>query len=232
MAFESEKESEKTKLAAPDGTQSEVSAEKSPQLPTEQKLERTALLVRVAPLVRGEDPAAYHQIVDRLYNQVKPKDFIEETYVDDAIDHIWEIYRLRKYLTHLINGGIVPEIVKLLEPTKGKTHATELARVWWVNKDQAQGEVAELLTNWGLAIDDLAARSYAALLPVIDRLKGEIADAEKQRNAARTRAAPRKLCRGSAACGRRNRRRRVHTRGGEWLQRGRQAGLPHRQWAR
>ena len=37
---------------------------KSPPLPTEQKLERTALSVRVAPLVRGEDAAAYHQIVD------------------------------------------------------------------------------------------------------------------------------------------------------------------------
>jgi hypothetical protein len=53
-----------------------------------------------------------------------------------------------------------------------------------VNKDQAQGEVAELLTNWGLTIGDLAARSYAALLPVIDRLKVEIADAEKQRTGA------------------------------------------------
>jgi hypothetical protein len=184
MSSETEKQSEKIKLPASDETQRDASAQTSPQLPAEQKLGRTALSVRVAPLVRGEDAAAYHRIVDRLYDQVKPKDFIEENYADDAIDHIREICRLRKYLTHLINAGIVPEIVKLLEPTKGKAHATELARVWWVNKDQAQGEVAELLTNWGLTSEDLAARSYAALLPVIDRLKGEIADAEKQRNAA------------------------------------------------
>jgi hypothetical protein len=182
MSFESQKESEKTQLHAPDGTQRDAPAEKSPQLPTEQKLDHTALSVREAPLVLGEDAAAYQRIVDRLYDQVKPKDFLEETYADDAIDHIWEINRLRKYLKHLINAGIVLEIVKLLEPTKGKAGATELARAWW--KDQAQGEVAELLTNWGLTIGDLASRSYAALLSVIDRLKGQIADAEKQRNAA------------------------------------------------
>jgi hypothetical protein len=182
MSSESKKESEMTKPSAPDGTQRDALAEKSPQLPTEQKPEHPALPVTVAPLVRGEDPAAYQQNVDRLYDLLKPKDFIEETYADDAIEHIWEIDRLRKCVIHLINQGIVPEIVKLLEPTKGKVRATELARVWWVNKDQV--EVAELLTNWGLTIDDLASRSRAALLHVTDRLKGQIADAEKQRNAA------------------------------------------------
>jgi hypothetical protein len=48
------------------------------------------------PLIEGENPAAYDQMHTRIFNAVKPTDFIEEIWVRDLTDVAWSIFRLRR----------------------------------------------------------------------------------------------------------------------------------------
>jgi hypothetical protein len=48
------------------------------------------------PLLEGEDPAAYDQMVTLISNAVKPTDFIEEIWARDLADTAWSLFRLRR----------------------------------------------------------------------------------------------------------------------------------------
>ena len=48
------------------------------------------------PLLEGEDVADYDQMVTRIFNAVKPIDFIEEIWTRDLADVAWAIFRLRR----------------------------------------------------------------------------------------------------------------------------------------
>ena len=43
-----------------------------------------------APLLDGEDPAAYDELLARVSGGVKPSDILEEIWVRDVVDLVWE----------------------------------------------------------------------------------------------------------------------------------------------
>ena len=58
------------------------------------------------PLVKGEDPKAYTKIVMLMLENVRPTDVIEKMLVRDIADHTWEVLRLRRYKSAMINTAI------------------------------------------------------------------------------------------------------------------------------
>ena len=46
------------------------------------------------PVISGEDPKEYAELLERILSDVKPRDFIETAFVRDIADHIWEVRRL------------------------------------------------------------------------------------------------------------------------------------------
>ena len=54
-----------------------------------------ALPLPPPPLVRGEDPAAYDQLAARITAAVAPANVIEEIWVRDVVDLVWDVVRLR-----------------------------------------------------------------------------------------------------------------------------------------
>jgi hypothetical protein len=49
------------------------------------------------PLLRGEEPSLYNNLMDQFSRLVEPKDMIEWWWVKDITDHTWEIRRLRRF---------------------------------------------------------------------------------------------------------------------------------------
>ena len=47
------------------------------------------------PLIEGEDRAAYDDYLAKTSAALKPKDFVEEMWVQDIVDLTWEIQRMR-----------------------------------------------------------------------------------------------------------------------------------------
>jgi hypothetical protein len=54
------------------------------------------------PLLEGEDPEAYNQLLARVTATVKPRDILEEIWVADIVHLTWEILRWRRLLPRVI----------------------------------------------------------------------------------------------------------------------------------
>ena len=57
-----------------------------------------------ALILKGEDSAAYDQLLARVSAQVKPANVIEESWVDDIVDLTCNIQRYRRYKKSLIEA--------------------------------------------------------------------------------------------------------------------------------
>jgi len=48
------------------------------------------------PLIAGEDAAAYDDLLARIAGAVKPADILEDIWVHDVVDLVWDVVRLRR----------------------------------------------------------------------------------------------------------------------------------------
>jgi hypothetical protein len=55
-------------------------------------------------LLEGEDPAAYEELLARLYAAVEPLDVIDEIFIDDTISLQWDVLRWRRSKSSLIRA--------------------------------------------------------------------------------------------------------------------------------
>ena len=53
------------------------------------------------PLIAGEDQAQYEAMRDQISAAVAPLDFLEEIWVNDVVNHVWEMLRLRLLMVEL-----------------------------------------------------------------------------------------------------------------------------------
>jgi hypothetical protein len=60
------------------------------------------------PLLRSEDPKAYEQLAESIVKEVLPTDTIEWLWIKDIIDRYWEVRRLRRLKTMLIELSVRP----------------------------------------------------------------------------------------------------------------------------
>ena len=63
--------------------------------------EESARFFGPPPLVAGEDPAQYERIRAQISAAVQPLDFLEEIWVNDVVNHVWEMLRLRLLMVDL-----------------------------------------------------------------------------------------------------------------------------------
>jgi hypothetical protein len=52
-----------------------------------------------APLIEGEDAAAYDELLVRISAAVKPADILEDIWVREIVDLVWGAFRLRRFKT-------------------------------------------------------------------------------------------------------------------------------------
>jgi hypothetical protein len=145
-----------------------------------------------SPLLITESRQEFDRIRDGLHREINPRGLIEAIYVADITYLVWDILRLRRCKTGIINAAFPTALETILTQLLRKPGewgyelreaAETLAHEWFTDPDSKK-KVAELLQVFGLdetAIEAEAVRESAEDLELIDRL---LASAEARRNKA------------------------------------------------
>src|SRR6476661_2357686 len=116
-------------------------------------------------LLEGEHRAEYDRLFARVTAAVRPKDVIEEFWVRDVVDLIWETLRLRRMKSHLLAASAVEGLKKVLEPMLHNYMARDkLAGGWYAGDEASARQVETILKDAGLTMDHVRAQALSAKL--------------------------------------------------------------------
>ncbi len=144
----------------------------------------TASLLGDPPLVRGESADSYDELLARFCGTLRPRDCLEEIWIRDVVDLVWETYRLRRLKAALMTDDARSEIGRILSDHHPQGEA--LANNWALGGDEAEETLRSALGTAGLSMQTLTARAVTASyclvkLQQIDRM---LVSAEARRSAA------------------------------------------------
>src|SRR5262249_49710852 len=86
------------------------------------------------PLLEGEDPKTYDELLSEISGAVKPADILEEILVRDYLDLTLWVLRLRRIEVHLIKVNAYKGLADTLTPLVGRPQAETLAEGWAAQK--------------------------------------------------------------------------------------------------
>jgi hypothetical protein len=150
------------------------------------------------PLIHGEDGTSYDVILERISADVAPADFVEEIWVRNVVDLVWESIRLRRLKSQLLHAAAHEGLERVLTPLLGWQRADQLSRTWASGDEQALCEVERLLSRAGLNIDAVMARTLAARIDDVERIDRMVIVAEARRDAVLREIRSRRLAFGQA----------------------------------
>jgi hypothetical protein len=134
-------------------------------------------------ILTGEEEAQYEKLRSEITRAVGPTDIIEELWVRDVSDLVWEVLRLRRLRGALLQVAVRAGLMKVLERFLDYAYARELTDEWCDGLRRAKKEVDRILTRAGLSFDVVTAEALAARLDDFERVDRLIASAEARRNA-------------------------------------------------
>src|ERR1700736_6066392 len=65
----------------------------------------TAPLLGGAPLIRGENVRSYDELLERICATLQPRDSLEEIWIREIVDLVWETFRLRRAKASLMTDA-------------------------------------------------------------------------------------------------------------------------------
>ena len=136
------------------------------------------------PLIEGEDRAAYDDYLAKTSAAVKPKDFLEEMWVQDIVDLTWEIQRMRHLKASLLTLCLSEGLRQVLMMMMDKTEAVNLADLWAEGDQIAIGRVDKMFASTGVTMEMVRSRTLSANIDVVERIDRMAMNAETRRNAA------------------------------------------------
>jgi hypothetical protein len=134
------------------------------------------------PLLAGEDPETYNQLLAGVTDCVAPSDFLEEIWVNDIVGLTWDVIRWRRIQTAVLNNGMPDAFVKL-QASPLLPGARRLMRAWIAGKSADVKRAKDLLASVGMTIDNVQGRAMELKLEPIDGVERLIASAEIRRSA-------------------------------------------------
>jgi hypothetical protein len=135
------------------------------------------------PLIEGEDAAAYDDLLARISGTLKPADILEEIWVRDVVDLVWDAFRLRRLKAHLLIAAAHEGMAKLIGPLLDWDFTDQIARRWAVGDEDAVQTVETTLAAAGLTMDAVMARTLGLKIHEIERIDRMTMAAEARRNA-------------------------------------------------
>ena len=150
---------------------------------TSKALSRLGSLFGRPPLLTGERAEEYNELVTNVFGAVKPIDVIEEIWVKDLVDLVWELLRLRRFKTSLLKASAHDGLKNLLRLSLEYTGASELAEQWAAHDPDAIKEVKEVLKSSQWTMDDVMAQTFDLKMDDIERIDRMIMMLETRRNA-------------------------------------------------
>lgn len=146
---------------------------------------------KAAARLRAGTPVLITESVDEfvalrsaLYDEIEPNGAIEQGFVEDLAAAMWEIMRLLRIKTEIVNGAFCKALKKILEQVWSedfedyleRSRAIEdLAWQWLGNDSDAKAKVSELLGQHQLdetAIEAESFRMRVQELETLDRMLG------------------------------------------------------------
>jgi hypothetical protein len=139
-----------------------------------------------SPVLITESAEEFERFNEDFDDELKPRGALERYLVGDMAGNAWEIHRLRRVKTSLINSSLRPGLQKLLEwllPYSGRMDHTQwhsgLSRLadQWFGDEHDKKKVLQILEKFKLdepAIEAAAVRFVAQDLEKIDQLIGAL----------------------------------------------------------
>lgn len=148
-----------------------------------------------APLLKGEDPNKYNQLLETVSGTVEPVDIFERAFVRTIVNHIWEANRYRRLiadtlvaaeqealerlLRHLLYGKDTPFFFDGDDPDCPQSIKSQaLSRQYVLKRQAAVEEVDALLASAGIDWEVVKAEAFSLRLREIESLNRMIAGAE------------------------------------------------------
>ena len=150
------------------------------------------------PLVEGEDPRAYDELLLRVFGVVNPSDLFEEIWTRDILDYSWQVLQLRRWKASLLTTKMKVVLVGLImRPLNeslmkeneyelilfGRESAEELVEEWAKRNPSAIKHVDELLAGIGVTMGSVQAQALALAIGVVGQIDHLAMSAEVRRNA-------------------------------------------------
>jgi hypothetical protein len=133
------------------------------------------------PLIEGDDRAAYDELLAQISAAVKPADILEDIWVRDIVDLVWEIFRLRRLKVNLMAATASKGLQNRLKPFSFEEWR-DLVEAWAARKPDAIARVNHLLASAGLTMDAFMLQSFCDNLAAIECIERMTAKAEARRN--------------------------------------------------
>jgi hypothetical protein len=151
------------------------------------------VLHSMAPLLINESADEFASLRKGLKSEIKPEGVIEQMYVDDFATLIWEILRLRRYKTMIINNSRLAALRGILkqllcrrdydQPYDKDLDGEDLARSWFDNKKKkAQTRVAKLLRQFQMDEGAIEAEAFRLCAEDLERLERMLTTLEFRRD--------------------------------------------------
>lgn len=134
-----------------------------------------------APLIAGEDQRDYDEVCRRFYDAVKPNDFVEEIWVREIADLVWDAVRLRRLQAALLASTARDELPFMLGGYYRDWY--DLAWDWAKGKRKAIEEVDARLAAMGLTVHSLMAQALTKKIDDFERIDRMILNKQLRRDA-------------------------------------------------
>ena len=134
------------------------------------------------PLIDGEDGAAYEALYRRLGEAVAPRDALEEIWVRDIVDNLWETLRLRRIKSSLMRSSAHEGLERVITPLTELYDRSALVHGWARREPETVKAVEKLLKQAGLGPEAIAGETLAANIDTFDHIDAMIMRAEARRN--------------------------------------------------
>jgi hypothetical protein len=135
------------------------------------------------PLIDGENSDEYKDLLAHVSATVKPADILEDIWVRDIVDLVWEAWRLRRLKAALIAANAHKGLSAALDPLVEWHEKKALVRDWTAREPEAIKQVDQILKSAGLTMDAVMAQSLSIKIDDIERIDRMTALAEARRNA-------------------------------------------------
>jgi len=132
------------------------------------------------PLLRREDANLYDALFARIVTAARPRDPFEWILLKDYTDLAWEIFRLRRAKTRLVDGAEMHAVLRVLE----KIGASAAPTLEWNRNPDARPMILKQLSDSGADEDTIVAQAVLDGCTRLAALDARIAAAETRRNAA------------------------------------------------
>jgi hypothetical protein len=115
----------------------------------------TTALLGGPPLMRGENEESYDELLARICRTLGPRDPMEEIWIREIVDFLWEGFRLRRLKAVMLTEEARSTIA--YELSEQHAEAEALAGNWALGDKEAETALTSALGSAGMSMETLTA---------------------------------------------------------------------------